>query len=70
MSGSCIHIFLLLTLMLLPLAWIAGLIASSSIAVGSLVGTLQRVAQRTGYRQTKPHIGWMLFENVVKTVDV
>ncbi len=56
--------------MLLPLAWIAGLIVSSFLAVGSLVGTLKRAAQRTGYRQTKPHIGWMLFENAVKTVDV
>src|SRR6202795_4498292 len=49
MSGSCIHIFLLLTLMLLPLAWIAGLIVSSFLAVGSLVGTLKRVAQRVAH---------------------
>jgi hypothetical protein len=52
MSGSCIHIFLLLTLMLLPLAWIAGLIVSSFLAVGSLVGTLKRVAQRAAHRLT------------------
>jgi len=28
-----------------------------------------RVAQQTGYRQTKPHIGWMLFENDVQTIS-
>jgi hypothetical protein len=38
--------------MLLPLAWIAGLIVSSFHAVGSLVGTLKRVAQRAAHRLT------------------
>jgi len=59
-------------------AWITGLIVSSFLAVGALVGTLnvRRNARRnargslqTGYRQTKPHIGWMLFENDVQTVS-
>jgi hypothetical protein len=63
-------------------AWITGLIVSSFLAVGALVGTLnvrrnvRRNARRnargslqTGYRQTKPHIGWMLFENDVQTIS-
>jgi hypothetical protein len=33
-------------------------------------GPLLRGALQTGYRQTKPHIGWMLFENDAQTIDV
>jgi hypothetical protein len=33
----------------------------------SSVGTLTDVQPHTGYRLTKPHIGWMLFENDVQT---
>jgi hypothetical protein len=59
-------------------AWITGLIVSSFLAVGALVGTLNvwrntrltaRGSLETGYRQTKPHIGWMLFENDVQTIS-
>jgi len=28
------------------------------------------VMQHIGYRQTKPHIGWMLFENHLQSIDV
>ncbi len=79
MSGSCIHIFLLLIFDVITLAWITGLIVLSSLAVGTLIRTLNvwhnasliaRGSLQIGYRQTRPHIGWMLFENAVKTVDV
>jgi hypothetical protein len=49
---------------------ISGLIVSSSLSGRHVRRVATRgllcVAHCIGYRQTKPHIGWMLFENDVK----
>src|ERR1035437_151084 len=63
MSGSCIHIFLLL---------IPGLDHRPDCFVfpcGRQVKVWRNAwPLHPGYRQTKPHIGWMLFENDVQTI--
>ncbi len=90
MSGSCIHIFLLLIVEINPQklsprssrVWITDPVVSYSRAVGRLAGNLigsqtcsalpstLRLLTTKSANDTKPHIGWMLFENDAKAIDI